>query len=103
MGNASTAVCNAVAAVPVRASPVHEVLSSSLGGEVLMSETQTTVKAEFPEQVLNEMEALVRAGWFHDLNDLMVEAVRRLLDTHRPELMERFIREDVEWALRGRD
>lgn len=68
-----------------------------------MSETHTTVKAEFPERVLNEMEALVRAGWFHDLNDLMVEAVRRLLLTHRPELMERFIREDVEWALRGRD
>lgn len=68
-----------------------------------MAETPTTVKAEFPERVLGEMEALVRAGWFHDLNDLMVEAVRRLLDTHRPELMERFIREDVDWALRGRD
>lgn len=68
-----------------------------------MAKTSTTVKAEFPERVLGEMEALVRAGWFHDLNDLMIEAVRRLLDTHRPELMERFIREDVDWALRGRD
>jgi hypothetical protein len=47
------------------------------------------------------MEALVRAGWFHDVNDLMMEAVRRFLDTHRPELMARFVREDIEWGLRG--
>ncbi len=47
------------------------------------------------------MEALVSAGWFQGLNDLMLEAVRRLLDAHRPELMERFVREDIEWGLRG--
>jgi hypothetical protein len=25
------------------------------------------------------------------------EAIRRFLEAHRPELMERFIREDIEW------
>jgi hypothetical protein len=30
---------------------------------------------------------------------LIAEALRRFLDTHRAELMERFIREDVEWGL----
>jgi hypothetical protein len=30
------------------------------------------------------------------------EAIRRFLQAHRPELMERFVREDIEWGLRGR-
>lgn len=34
---------------------------------------------------------------------VIAEALRRFLETHRPELMEMFIREDVEWGLRGKD
>jgi hypothetical protein len=33
----------------------------------------------------------------------MVNALRRFLETHRPELMEHYIREDVEWELHGKD
>jgi hypothetical protein len=29
------------------------------------------------------------------------EAIRRYLDSHRPDLMEKFIRDDVEWGLHG--
>jgi Arc/MetJ-type ribon-helix-helix transcriptional regulator len=69
-----------------------------------MSEARTvTVTTDIPDRLHSEMEALVRAGWFHDINDLVMEAVRRLLDTHRPELMARFVREDIEWGLRGDD
>ncbi len=63
----------------------------------------TTVQAQIPTRLLLEMEALVKAGWFRDINDLFLEALRRYLDTHRPELIERFVRTDVEWGLRGRD
>jgi Arc/MetJ-type ribon-helix-helix transcriptional regulator len=63
----------------------------------------TTVKAEIPARMLLEMEALVKAGWFRDMNDLFLEALRRYLETHRPELIERFIREDVEWGMHGRE
>ena len=66
------------------------------------SET-TTVQAQVPTQLLLEIEALVKAGWFRDINDLFLEALRRYLDSHRPELTERFIRQDVEWGLHGRD
>lgn len=31
----------------------------------------------------------------------MLEVLRRYLDAHRPELMEQFVREDVEWGLYG--
>jgi predicted nucleic acid-binding protein len=33
----------------------------------------------------------------------LFEALRRFLDVHRPELLERFIREDVEWGLHGEE
>ena len=62
---------------------------------------KVTVEAHVPDRLLGEMQALVQAGWFHDMDDLVMEALRRLLDTHRPELMERFIRKDIEWGLGG--
>jgi hypothetical protein len=31
------------------------------------------------------------------------EALRRFVDTHRPELMEKFIHADVEWGLHGNE
>lgn len=49
------------------------------------------------------MEALIREGWFPNADALIAEALRRFLDTHRTELMERFVREDVEWGLHGTD
>ena len=64
------------------------------------SET-TTVQAQIPTRLLAEIEALVKDGWFSDLNDLFLDALRRYLDSHRPEMMEQFIREDVEWGLHG--
>jgi Arc/MetJ-type ribon-helix-helix transcriptional regulator len=62
-----------------------------------------TIKADIPDRLLGEMQALVEAGWFQDMDDLVTSALRRLLDTHRPELMERFIRKDIEWGLGGND
>jgi hypothetical protein len=49
------------------------------------------------------MQALVAAGWFRDLNEIVLDAVRRYLDSHRAELMEELIKEDVEWGLHGAD
>ena len=63
----------------------------------------TTVQATLPTRLLVQVESLIREGWFHDLDDLVADALRRLLDTHRPELMERYILEDVEWGLHGEE
>jgi Arc/MetJ-type ribon-helix-helix transcriptional regulator len=49
------------------------------------------------------MQTLVEAGWFRNLDELMLDALRRFVESHRGELMERFIREDVEWGLRGNE
>ena len=69
-----------------------------------MAEAHTTpVQTDVPDRLLAEMEMLVSVGWFRDLDDLMLDALRRFVESHRAELMDRFIREDVEWGLRGDD
>jgi Arc/MetJ-type ribon-helix-helix transcriptional regulator len=61
-----------------------------------------TVKAKIPDRLHRAIDALVEQGWFSNRDEVVREAIRRFLDAHRPELMEKFIREDVEWGLRGR-
>ena len=67
-----------------------------------MGEARTaTIQIDVPVRLLTEMQTLVEAGWFRDMDELMLNALRRFVESHRTELMEGFIREDVEWGLRG--
>ena len=62
-----------------------------------------TIQTEVPEQLYKKALNLVKEGWFRDEKDIFNEAIRRYLETHQPGLMEKFIRDDVEWGLHGRD
>jgi len=62
-----------------------------------------TISTEVLEQLYKKAEALVKEGWFRDEKDIFSEAIRRFLDSHQSELMEKFVRDDVEWGLRGND
>ncbi len=62
-----------------------------------------TIQTQVPEQIYEKALDLVKQGWFRDEQDIFYEAIRRYLDSHRPDLMEKFIREDVEWGLHGND
>jgi hypothetical protein len=62
-----------------------------------------TVQTEMPEALYKKAVALVSEGWFRDEQDLFSEAIRRFLDTHQSELMQKFIRDDIEWGLHGND
>lgn len=66
-----------------------------------MSEVKATVSlpVALAQQVLEQ----IQAGWFPDLDSVVVEALRRYLESHRDELMEQFIRKDLEWGLKGND
>jgi Arc/MetJ-type ribon-helix-helix transcriptional regulator len=67
-----------------------------------MNEPQTaTIKTEVPLGLLTQVQKLVEAGWFRSLDDVMLDALRRFVESHRTELMEEFIREDVAWGLHG--
>ncbi len=62
-----------------------------------------TIQTEVPKRLFKKAEALVKEGWFRDEKDIFSEAIRRFLDSHQSELMEKFIRNDVEWGLHGND
>jgi hypothetical protein len=62
-----------------------------------------TIQTEVPEQLYKKALYLVKEGWFRDEKDIFYEAFRRYLETHQPDLMEKCIRDDVEWGLHGRD
>jgi hypothetical protein len=61
------------------------------------------IQTEVPEQLYKKAQILVKEGWFRDEQDIFSEAIRRFLDAHRSDLMEKFVREDVEWGLHGQD
>ena len=58
-----------------------------------------TIQTQLPEKIYKKALDLVNQGWFRDEQDIFSEAIRRYLDSHRPDLMEKFIRDDVEWGL----
>jgi hypothetical protein len=62
----------------------------------------TSIQAELPEQLLAQAQTLVRDGWAADINEILADALGRYLESHSAELTEAFMREDVEWGLRGK-
>lgn len=62
-----------------------------------------TIKIEFPENLYKGALSLVEDGWFGNEQELITEAVRRFIESHQPELMDQFIREDIEWGLHGQE
>ncbi len=44
--------------------------------------------------IINQAQKLVDAEWFRDLDEIVLDALRRFLDAHQEELMEDFIRQD---------
>ena len=62
-----------------------------------------TVKTEIPENLYKDAVALAEDGWFRDEKEVFSEAIRRFLESHQADLMENFIKEDIEWGLHGKD
>lgn len=62
---------------------------------------EITIKV--PDMLSHKMESLVESGWFLDINEIFLSAVRLYLETHSHELLEKFILEDIEWGLRGNE
>ena len=62
-----------------------------------------TVQIELPEQLYKSVNALVKNGWFKDEKEVLYEAIRKFIDSYHPELIEKFILDDVEWGLHGEE
>jgi Arc/MetJ-type ribon-helix-helix transcriptional regulator len=63
----------------------------------------STLSIEISPLLEKNIQQLVFAGWFKDVDRLVEEAVHRYLDSHPIELMEQFIQDDIEWGLYGDD
>ena len=59
--------------------------------EIRKGRIMKTVQSEVPEALYNKAVALVNEGWFRDEKDFFSE------------LMQKFIRDNIEWGLRGND
>ena len=64
---------------------------------------QTPVTMRIPGMLLRQANKLVDDGWAPNIDTLMSDALQRYVDSHRIELLEQFVRDDVEWGLRGGD
>jgi Arc/MetJ-type ribon-helix-helix transcriptional regulator len=60
------------------------------------------LQVELPDKIASEVEALVKAGWFHTQDEVIRTALLDFLRHRTLELTESFQREDIAWALRQR-
>ena len=73
-----------------------------LGRRKIIQKTNTAViQIEIPERLLIQAQNLVTAGWYRNLDELILDAMRHFLDSHHSELREAFIHQDVNWGLTG--
>ncbi len=58
------------------------------------------IQVELPEKLAAEVEAYVKAGWFSSEAEVIRAALMEFVRRNRVELLERFLRDDIQWALR---
>jgi len=63
----------------------------------------TLIKTEIPDQLWQQAQNMVEQGWIDNMDVLIAEAMRRYIESHQQTISERFIREDIEWGLHGKD
>ena len=63
----------------------------------------TPIRATVPDQLVKQAQRLVDQGWAADVESIVAESLRRYLESHEQTLTEQFIRDDLQWGLRGGD
>jgi hypothetical protein len=62
-----------------------------------------TIAVECPDKLHEQLQTLAREGWIKNPEQAALEALRRFLDSHRPDLQRAQIMSDVQWGLHGRE
>lgn len=57
-----------------------------------------TVQVQLPDRLVEELERVVRDGWFVDEEEAIRQALREFLHSDRWHITEKFLLEDIEWA-----
>ncbi len=59
-----------------------------------------TVKVSLPDKLAIEVENYVKKGWFTDAQEVVRASLQEFIRHNRIKLMEKFMKEDIEWALK---
>ena len=59
-----------------------------------------SIHVEIPDKLATEIEAYVETGWFSTEAEVIRAALMEFVRRNRVDLLERFMREDIEWALK---
>lgn len=62
-----------------------------------------TYETQIPFQLFEQADHLVATGWYSSVDEVIFDALRRLLESRRQEVTEHFLRADVEWGLYGKE
>lgn len=63
----------------------------------------TTIQTELSDKLFQQAQIMVEQGWVSNMDELIAESIRRYLESHQESISERFIKEDIEWGLHGRE
>lgn len=63
----------------------------------------TRIQTEIPEQLWQQAQSMVEQGWVNNMDALVIESIRRYLESHHQTISEQFIRNDIDWGLHGED
>ena len=63
----------------------------------------TTLTVQCPDQLAKQLDQFVGEGWVTDRGEVLIEALRRFLESHRPDITRTQVLADVEWGLHGAD
>ena len=58
------------------------------------------IQVELPDKLAAEIKGYVNAGWFDSEGEVVRAALMDFVKRHRIDLLERFMRDDIEWALK---
>jgi metal-responsive CopG/Arc/MetJ family transcriptional regulator len=63
----------------------------------------TTLTVQCPDQLAEQLDKYVGEGGVTDRGEALIEALRRFLESHRPDIARTQVLADVEWGLHGSD
>jgi Arc/MetJ-type ribon-helix-helix transcriptional regulator len=58
------------------------------------------IQVELPEKLAAEIETYVKTAWFQSEAEVVRAALMEFVRRNRVGLLERFMRDDIEWALK---
>ena len=64
---------------------------------------KAAIQVQLPAELMARALSFVEEGWASNLDELLVESLRRFLESHSSRMTESFVMSDVQWGLTGND